>query len=708
MPGGRAPERGAIVVGLVVGCFLTWNVSNVGAAADPLADAYGVSLAVIGLLTTALFVTHLLSQLPAGIWSDRIGPHRVALAACASAAAGNAILLIDDEIALGIVGRLVVGVGSGAGFVAGLDLVRAGRGGPVMQGVYGGATMAGGGLALVVVPPLTDATGWRATYVAALVLAVAAAVPTALVRGLRRVGPSGRGVLGDRRLLPLGVLQAATFGLAVIAGNWIVPLLERQDASSAIAGALGGLVLLAGIVTRPLGGGAVLAFGHRRALPGPRGGPSVRGDLRGGAAAAPRRAGGGDRVRQRVRRVRGARRDAARGPRLWAPRRRPDRIRGDRLSRGCRSAVRRTHPPDRPRWRQRRRPPILNDSHTMEDLHMPLSFGVTVLPDPPASRLVELMKLGEDNGFEIGWTYDSHVLWQESFVQLTMAIQATSRMKFGHLVTNPGTREPTVLASLYATMHDISDGRMVMGIGRGDSARRYIGQQPVKVAEFERRLQMIKPFMNGEEVHWNDKDLQLKWVRPELPRIPMWVAGYGPRALGVAGRIGDGVIIQLADPEIIQWIMGTARAAAEEAGRDPAELKCIVCAPSHVGPIEDGREQTRWFPAMVSNHVKDLIERYGTDGSVVPHALTDYVEKRKFYDYDEHSRVGAKHGEFVTDEICDRFSVLGDVGQISEKLRELESIGVDHYSIYLMTHNQEATLEAYGRKIIPQFAGAAA
>ena len=184
MPGGRAPERGAIVVGLVVGCFLTWNVSNVGAAADPLADAYGVSLAVIGLLTTALFVTHLLSQLPAGIWSDRIGPHRVALAACASAAAGNAILLIDDEIALGIVGRLVVGVGSGAGFVAGLDLVRAGRGGPVMQGVYGGATMAGGGLALVVVPPLTDATGWRATYVAALVLAVAAAVPTALVRGL--------------------------------------------------------------------------------------------------------------------------------------------------------------------------------------------------------------------------------------------------------------------------------------------------------------------------------------------------------------------------------------------------------------------------------------------------------------------------------------------------------------------------------------------
>jgi alkanesulfonate monooxygenase SsuD/methylene tetrahydromethanopterin reductase-like flavin-dependent oxidoreductase (luciferase family) len=186
----------------------------------------------------------------------------------------------------------------------------------------------------------------------------------------------------------------------------------------------------------------------------------------------------------------------------------------------------------------------------------------------------------------------------------------------------------------------------------------------------------------------------------------MWVAGSGPTALAVAGRVGDGVIIQLADPEIIQWIMETARAAAAEAGRDPAELKCIVCAPSHISDdIADAREQTRWFPAMVSNHVQDLIERYGADGSVVPKALTDFVESRKFYDYDDHSRVGAAHGEFVTDEICDRFSVLGTPAQATEKLRELEAIGVDHYSVYLMTHGQEETLAAYGDDILPQFAG---
>ena len=335
---------------------------------------------------------------------------------------------------------------------------------------------------------------------------------------------------------------------------------------------------------------------------------------------------------------------------------------------------------------------------------MSMSFGVTVLPDPPYTRWLELIRLAESHGFEYAWTYDSHVLWQESIPTLAVAARETSKIKLGHFVTNPATRDPTVLASSYATLHDISNGRMAMGVGRGDSAVRYIGRQPMRVADFESALRMVKGFMNGREVQWNDRDLQLKWVRPELPEIPMWVAGYGPKALGVAGRVGDGVIIQLADPEIISWIMDTARRAAAEEGRDPLQLKCIVGAPSHVtDDLADARDQVRWFPAMVSNHVMDLIERYGTDGSSVPKALTDYVQARKFYDYNDHSRVGAAHGEFVTDEICDRFCVIGNRDQIAAKLRELEAVGVDQFNIYLMTHAQEETLAAYGDGIIPEF-----
>ena len=114
-----------------------------------------------------------------------------------------------------------------------------------------------------------------------------------------------------------------------------------------------------------------------------------------------------------------------------------------------------------------------------------MDFGVTVLPDPPFSRWLELIQLAEKHGFGYAWTYDSHVLWQESIPMLAVAARETTKIKLGHFVTNPATRDPTVLASSYATLHDLSDGRMAMGVGRGDSAVRYIGRQPMKVAEFD-------------------------------------------------------------------------------------------------------------------------------------------------------------------------------------------------------------------------------
>jgi probable F420-dependent oxidoreductase len=330
-----------------------------------------------------------------------------------------------------------------------------------------------------------------------------------------------------------------------------------------------------------------------------------------------------------------------------------------------------------------------------------LSFGVTVLPDPPASRVVELLALAEENGFEYGWTYDSHVLWHDPYPLLTMAALETSTLKLGLNVTNPGTREPTVTASAFATLQVISGGRMVIGIGRGDSARRTIGQKPVSVAEFERATAMIKELANGRPVHWNDFDIHLEWAQGQ-PEIPVYAAGYGPRVLAVAGRVADGIIIQLADPEIVQWIVGQVRAAAEEAGRDPSSIKVVACAPAHVSEdMAAACEQVRWFPAMVSNHVFDVISKH--DPSTLPHALVDYVERmeREKYDYSEHSRVGAEHGKQIDDETCERFCVLGTPEQHAEKLRRLEAAGVDQWNIYLMTSGQEETLEVYGSEIIP-------
>ena len=109
---------------------------------------------------------------------------------------------------------------------------------------------------------------------------------------------------------------------------------------------------------------------------------------------------------------------------------------------------------------------------------------------------------------------------------------------------------------------------------------------------------------------------------------------------------------------------------------------------------------------MVSNHVIDLLRRY--DESELPTELYEFVKRRTFYDYSDHSRVGARHGEFVDDETCDRFCVLGTPEQHIAKLRRLEQIGVKHWNIYLMTEGQQLILETYGKEVMPALRGVAA
>jgi MFS family permease len=244
----------------VLGAAVTWNISNVGAVAGVLSASYGVSLAAVGLLTTALFATHLAAQIPGGRLIDRVGARGVGLGALAIVAVGNAIALLDPSLGVGLAGRVVMGLGTGAGFVAGIDLVRAGKGGPFWQGAYGGATMAAAGLALMIVPQIVGELGWRAPFWTGLALAVVAVFPV-LAAQRKPVSPHPgphealrRGVIGDRRLWPLGAVHVATFGLSVVAGNWIVTLLEHEGHGRSISGVVGGLVLFAGVVTRPLGG----------------------------------------------------------------------------------------------------------------------------------------------------------------------------------------------------------------------------------------------------------------------------------------------------------------------------------------------------------------------------------------------------------------------------------------------------------------------
>ena len=333
-----------------------------------------------------------------------------------------------------------------------------------------------------------------------------------------------------------------------------------------------------------------------------------------------------------------------------------------------------------------------------------MDFGFTLKPEHDLKRTTELARRAEAAGFGYGWLFDSHVLWREPYVLLTLMAQATERMRLGTCVTNPATREPTVTASALAVLNELSGGRMDLGIGRGDSARRVLGKPPTSMATLEEAIAVIRDLVEGRAVTYEGTELQLPWTGHWT--LPVWVAGYGPMALAMTGRIANGVILQLADPDLIRWFVAQVREAEAAAGRPTGSVKIQAAAPAHVGPRDVGRERTRWFPALVSNHVVDLVNKYPRDQ--LPDSLTGYISDRTGYDYHHHAEVGSSNAAFVGDEVIDRFCVLGDVDEHLQKLHELAAAGVDQFNIYLMNGDEEEQLERYGREIIPASAGLAA
>ena len=332
-----------------------------------------------------------------------------------------------------------------------------------------------------------------------------------------------------------------------------------------------------------------------------------------------------------------------------------------------------------------------------------MEIGVVLQTTPPSARVVDLAKKAETYGFTYVWTFDSHILWQEPFPIFAQILAETRNVIVGPMVTNPATRDWTVTASLFATLNEMYGNRTVIGIGRGDSAVRVTNGKPTTLATLRESIHVIRELANGRSVNYKDSELRLPWAGKS--RAEVWVAAYGPKALALTGEVGDGFILQLADPSITEWTIKAVRDAAAAAGRDPKSVKICVAAPAYVtdgteAGMAHGIEQCRWFGGMVGNHVADIVERYG-DSAPVPKALTDYIKGRQGYDYNEHGKAGNSHTTFVPDEIVDRFCIVGPVEAHVKRLNELRDMGVDQFSVYLQHDAKDETLRAYGEKVIP-------
>jgi probable F420-dependent oxidoreductase len=332
-----------------------------------------------------------------------------------------------------------------------------------------------------------------------------------------------------------------------------------------------------------------------------------------------------------------------------------------------------------------------------------MKFGITFKGFVSPDRARSLAKQAEDAGFTHCWFYDSHILWRECYPAMAMCMEHTSKISFGPCVTNPNARDWSLAASLFGSLALQSNGRFHVGLGRGDSSVRVMGKKPANLARVAEFTHKVKAMVRGEEVSYGEcpEPVKLPWATGY--ELPVYIGAYGPKALQTAGEVGDGVILQIAEPSLVKWFADQAINAGKAAGRDMSDFQVIASAPAFTGDMDHCIDKTKWFPAMVGNHVADIVEKYGANSGVVPESLTSYIEQRKGYDYSKHGQSDNPYLDFITPDIVESFCVLGSIDAHIAKLLELEKAGTTNFNIYLDNGDEERIIADYAEHIIPKF-----
>ena len=338
-----------------------------------------------------------------------------------------------------------------------------------------------------------------------------------------------------------------------------------------------------------------------------------------------------------------------------------------------------------------------------------MEFGIAFKGDLEHKRMLAISRQVEAGGFDYIWFFDSHIIWSDPYTQIAASMQHTDRVRYGPLVTNPKVRDWSVAASVFATLNRMSGGRMDMAIGRGDSSMRVMGKKPATLATLIECVEAIRTMTQGDTYTYDGSPNPVFMDWTEGHELPVWIAAYGPKALKVAGEHGDGLVIQLADPGLCQWFTEQAKAGGEATGRDMSKFRVLSCAPVWIGDVEKGVQQTSWFPAVVGNHVADIVEKYGKNTDLVPDSLTKFIETRQGkgadegYDYRKHAVKDSDNLYYVNNAVTESFCIVGPPEAHVEKLKQLEAAGVTQFTIYLTQGDEERLVSEYVDKVIPHF-----
>ncbi|MFB1299041.1 LLM class flavin-dependent oxidoreductase [Mycobacterium sp. pW049] len=322
-----------------------------------------------------------------------------------------------------------------------------------------------------------------------------------------------------------------------------------------------------------------------------------------------------------------------------------------------------------------------------------LSMGVGLFPTEPTGVMCSYVRLCEDLGYDHVWFGDSQNIWRESSTVMGAAAVGTERIVFGTGVTNAVTRHPSLLASTWATLAEFTGGRVALGIGTGDSSLRTMGLKPLKLAELENSIGDLRALFRGEKVAepTSGAEYHLNYLDGPVD-IPIYIAASAPKILEMSGRIADGVIVLVGTaPEFIKGALDTIGRGAEQSGRSLDDLHIVLWTPTAIG--EDSTEARD----LVRAHVSRVAIR------PLPAKVDPSLEKaidriREQYNYYEHMNPEAAHADLVPDELVDLFALAGTKAECAQRLKEIESLGVDQVSIVPFVRpgqSREATIRAF-------------
>jgi 5,10-methylenetetrahydromethanopterin reductase len=347
-----------------------------------------------------------------------------------------------------------------------------------------------------------------------------------------------------------------------------------------------------------------------------------------------------------------------------------------------------------------------DDEHSRANRFMATRIGLHLHPPPRQSLDVftDTVRRADRYGFARIGTGDTQWHNMECFVALTLMALNSQKVEIGPRVTNPVTREPSVMASAIVSLELISRGRAVLTIGRGDSAVHNIGLKPATVEQTRDYIIAVRELLENGETNYRGRHNRFMFPRPQR-RIPICVTAEGPRMLRLAGQVGDQVLIGTGlTPEIVAASVEQLHEGAKVAGRDPAEIEVwwaprLCIATERAKALRDIRASI----ASAGNHAL----RSGLAGKNVPDGLKKSIQRfHQEYDYSQHGDKTGKNARLIdelglTDYLLERFAVAGTPSDIVERIRNLSRLGLNN--LWLSSPGDDpGSLDLMGNEVLPR------